>query len=92
MKYRYRATEKFWTSFYRLTPSEKDSCRKAWRIFKENPFDSRLRAHKIHRLSARYGRTIYAAFLEGDLRLLFYLEGQTITSLVVGTHDVYAAE
>ena len=91
MKYRFRATEKFWTSFYRLAPQEKESCRKAWRIFKEKPFDSRLRSHKIHRLSARYGRTIYAAVIEDDLRLLFYVEGETITSLIVGKHDIYEA-
>jgi hypothetical protein len=89
MKYRYCATEKFWTSFYRRTPPQKESCRKARRIFKENPFDSRWRPHKIHRLSARYGRTMYAAAIEEDLRLLFYLEGETITSLIVGTHDIF---
>jgi mRNA-degrading endonuclease YafQ of YafQ-DinJ toxin-antitoxin module len=89
MKYRSRATEKFWTSFYRLAPTEKESCRKAWRIFKEDPFDPRLRSHKIHRLSARYGRTVYAVVIEEDLRLLFYLEAETVTSLIVGTHDIY---
>jgi mRNA-degrading endonuclease YafQ of YafQ-DinJ toxin-antitoxin module len=89
MKYRYRATEKFWTSFYGLTPQQKDSCRKAWQIFKEDPFDPRLRSHKIHRLSSQYGRNIFSAVIENDLRLIFYLEGQTVTSLVVGTHDVY---
>ncbi|MGD1083783.1 MAG: hypothetical protein ABSA47_03420 [Verrucomicrobiota bacterium] len=89
MKYRFRATEKFWTGFYRLLPPQKQSCRKAWQIFKENPFDSRLRSHKIQRLSARYGRTIYAVPIEGDLRLLFYLEGETVTSLIVGTHAIY---
>jgi mRNA-degrading endonuclease RelE of RelBE toxin-antitoxin system len=89
MKYRYRATEKFWTSFYRLNSQQKESCRKAWQIFKENAFDPRLRAHKIHRLSARYGRTIYAIVIEEDFRLLFYIDGQTVTSLIVGTHHIY---
>jgi hypothetical protein len=89
MKYRYCATEKFWTSFYRLTAPQKESCRKAWEIFKENPFDSRLHSHKIHRLTARYGRTIYALAIEDDLRLLFFVEGKTVTSLIVGTHDLY---
>lgn len=91
MKYRFRATEKFWTRFYRLSPDQKSSCRKAWQIFKENPFDPRLRSHKIERLSAQYGRTIYAAVIENDLRLLFYLEGQTVTSLIIGTHEIYEA-
>jgi hypothetical protein len=84
MKYRYRAVERFWTSFYRLSPA-----RKVWLIFKEDPFDARLRTHKIHRLSATYGRTIYAVEIEGDLRSLFYLDGETVVSLVVGTHDIY---
>ena len=71
MKYRYRAVEPFWTSFYRLPPAQKESARQAWNIFKENPFDPRLRTHKIHKLSALYGQTIYAADIEGDLRSTF---------------------
>jgi hypothetical protein len=89
MKYRYRAVERFWTSFYRLSPAQKESARKVWLIFKEDPFDTRLRTHKIHCLSAAYGRTIYAVEIEGDLRLLFYLDGETVVSLIVGTHDIY---
>ena len=58
--YRYQADEAFWTSFYRLSEQQKDSTRRAWQIFKTDPFDPRLRTHKIHRLSAHYGRTIYA--------------------------------
>ncbi len=89
MKYRYRAVERFWTSFYRLAPAQKESARKVWLIFKEDPFDARLRTHKIQRLSAAYGRTIYAVEIEGDLRSLFYLDGETVVSLIVGTHDIY---
>ena len=89
MKYRYRAVERFWTSFYRLSPAQKESTRRAWIIFKEDPFDPRLRTHKIQRLSARYGRTIYAVDIEGDLRSTFYLDGETVVSLIIGTHAVY---
>lgn len=89
MKYRYRATERFWTSFYRLNASQKEASRAAWKIFKDNPFDPRLRAHNVQRLSAHYSRTIYAAEIEGDLRLLFFLDGETVVSLVIGSHDVY---
>jgi len=55
MNYRYRAVERFWTSFYRLSSAQKESARQAWKIFKENPFDPRLRTHKIQRLSEHYG-------------------------------------
>ena len=89
MKYRYRAVERFWTSFYRLSPGQKESARRVWKIFKEDPFEPRLRTHKILRLSANYGRTIYAIELEGDLRLLFYRDGETVVSLIIGTHDIY---
>jgi hypothetical protein len=91
MKYRFRAVERFWTSFYRLAPAQKESARKAWEIFKEDPFDPRLRTHRIQRLSAYYGRTIYAVEIEGDLRSTFYLDGETVVSLIVGTHDIYKA-
>jgi hypothetical protein len=89
MKYRFRAVERFWTTFYRLSPADKESARNAWKIFKENPFDARLGAHKIQRLSAYYGRTIYAIRIEGDLRSTFYLDGETVVSLIIGTHDIY---
>ncbi len=46
MKYRCRAAEPFWTHFYRLDDAQKEATRKAWRIFKENPFDPRLRTRK----------------------------------------------
>jgi hypothetical protein len=71
MKYRFKPTGKFWESFYDLSSSQKDSTRRAWKIFQENPFDPRLRTHKIHKLSALYGRTIYAVDIEGDLRAVF---------------------
>ena len=92
MRYRYRATERFWTSCYRLSPEQKESTRRAWEIFKEALFDPRLRAHKIQRLSAHYQRTIYAVEIEGDLRSLFYLDGDTVVSVVVGTHDTFTRD
>lgn len=58
-------------------------------IFKKDPFDPRLRTHRIHHLSATYGQTIYAVEIEADLRSTFYLDGETVVSLIIGTHDVY---
>lgn len=87
--YRYRAAERFWTNFYRLSVIQKESVRKAWVIFKVNPFDPRLRAHKIHKLSQLYGRTIYAIEIEANLRAVFFIDGNMIVTLDIGTHDVY---
>ena len=58
-------------------------------IFQENPFDPRLRPHKIYRLSARFNRTIYAADIEGDLRAVFYVEGDVVITVDIGSHDIY---
>lgn len=60
-----------------------------FQLFKQNPFDPRLRAHKIHRLSAHYGRTIYAVDIAADLRAAFYVEGETVWSVSIGTHAIY---
>jgi len=89
MAFRYAATEKFWAAFYALNDSQKESVRRAWAIFKNDPFDPRLGTHKIQRLSAHYGKTIFSVVIEGDLRVLFYLEGDLVKTLIVGTHDVY---
>ena len=89
MTYRFKPTEAFWESFYDLTSSQKESARRAWKIFKQNPFDPRLRTHKIHRLSSRYGRTIYAVEVEADLRTVFFIDGDCVVTVDIGTHDIY---
>lgn len=89
MNYRFRASEQFWRSFYQLSVSQKEATRRTWVIFKQNPFDPRLRTHKIHSLSALYKKTIYSVVVEGDLRVVFYLEGDTAYSVDIGSHSVY---
>ena len=89
MRYRYRVVEPFWTRFYRLSPAQKESVRKAWAIFKVNPFDARLGTHKIARLSAYYKRTIYAVEIEGNLRATFFIDGDIVISVDIGTHAIY---
>jgi mRNA-degrading endonuclease YafQ of YafQ-DinJ toxin-antitoxin module len=91
MNYRFKATQRFWESFYALSPTQKDSTRRAWKIFKENPFDPRLRSHKIYKLSARYSRTIYAVEVEADLRVVFYIEGDVVVTVDIGSHAIYRA-
>jgi hypothetical protein len=81
MKYRFKPTESFWESFYDLSPAQKDSTRRAWKIFKENPFDPRLRTHKIHKLSAQYNRTIYAVDIKGDLRAVFFIKDDLVVTV-----------
>ena len=89
MNYRFRAAKSFWRSWSKLSHEQQQKARQAFPIFKQNPFDPRLRAHKIHQLSAHYGCTIYAVEIAGDLRAAFYVEGETIWSVSIGTHDIY---
>ena len=44
---------------------------------------------KIHKLSALYGTIIYAVDIEGDLRSTFYVDGNWIVTVDIGTHDLY---
>ena len=89
MNYQFKPTEQFWKSFYDLSSTQKDSTRRAWQIFKLNPFDPCLRTHKIHRLSAHYNRVIYAVDIEGDLRAVFFIDGNRIVTVDIGTHAIY---
>jgi mRNA-degrading endonuclease YafQ of YafQ-DinJ toxin-antitoxin module len=89
MKYRFRATRAFWRSFAKLTLQQQRRAREVFVIFKQNPFDPRLRSHKIQKLSARYSRVIYAAEIEADLRVVFYIERNVVVTLDIGSHDLY---
>ena len=88
---KFRASETFWRNFYELPSRQKESARRAWKIFKENPFDPRLRTHKIHRLSSLLRRTVYAVDIEANLRVVFYLDGETVRTVDIGTHEIYQA-
>jgi mRNA-degrading endonuclease YafQ of YafQ-DinJ toxin-antitoxin module len=89
VKYRFRAAKSFRRALAKLSPEQRRSAAAAFKIFKQNPFDPRLRPHKIHKLSALYGKTIHAVEIEADLRAVFYIEGNTVWSVDVGTHGIY---
>ena len=89
MKYRFKATQAFWRSFGKLPAQQQLKAHKAFLIFRQNPFDPRLRSHKIHKLSARYGRIVYAAEIEANLRVAFYIEDDVAVTVDIGSHDIY---
>ena len=89
MNHRYRATEKFWKNFHKLSAERKESVRQSWVVFKTDPFHPSLGTHEIHALSARATHTIYSVVVEGDLRVLFRIDGEWVTTLDVGTHRIY---
>jgi len=89
MKYRFRAAKSFHRALAKLPTSQKKSAQEAFRIFRHDPLDPRLRTHKIHKLTAAYGKTIWSACIEGDLRAVFYIEGDTVWSVDIGSHAIY---
>ena len=89
MSYIFKASETYWSKFYDLSNDQKASVREKWKIFKIDPFDPSLGTHKIHRLSAIAKQTVYSVVIEGNLRILFKIDGGTINTFDLGTHDVY---
>jgi hypothetical protein len=87
--YKFRASDTFWRNLSDLSDAQRSSAQKAWLIFRNDPFDPRLHTHKIHALSARAGRTVYSVTVERDLRVLFYIDGDTIFSFDIGSHAIY---
>jgi len=35
-------------------------------------------------------RTVYAVVVEGNLRVVFYVEGDVVVSFNIGTHAIYS--
>jgi hypothetical protein len=67
VKYRFIAQPKFWKNYRKLTPAQQQAAKQTWQLFKQNPFDARLRTHRINSLSAIFKRTVHAVVIEGDL-------------------------
>jgi mRNA-degrading endonuclease YafQ of YafQ-DinJ toxin-antitoxin module len=86
---RFTATENFWRNFYALPARQKQLVREKWQIFKIDPFDPRLGTHKINSLSARMKQTVRAVVIEGDLRAVFVIDDDLITTIDIGTHSIY---
>jgi hypothetical protein len=86
---RYAATETFWRKFYALPSRQKELVREKFQIFKVDPFDSRLGTHKINSLSARTGKTVRSVVIEGDLRAVFVIDGDLVTTIDIGSHAIY---
>jgi len=87
--YKFKASETFWKNFHALPPAQKELTRAAWARFKANPFDPRLRPHKIHALSARAGETMLSVEIDHDLRVIFCLRDDIVYTIDIGTHSIY---
>lgn len=89
MNFTFKKSPTFRKNFERLPQAQRDLADEKFKVFRKNPFDTSLGTHSIRRLSAIYKKTIYSVKLEGDLRVIFRIDGSTITSIDIGTHDIY---
>jgi mRNA-degrading endonuclease RelE of RelBE toxin-antitoxin system len=87
--YRYEAAPTFWRSYRKLRPEHQQAAKRAWQIFKHDPFNPRLGTHKIHALSARAKETVYSVIVATDLRVIFVLRGSVVYTLDIGSHALY---
>jgi mRNA-degrading endonuclease YafQ of YafQ-DinJ toxin-antitoxin module len=89
VSYSFKTTKNFRKSFRDLTKEQRKAAKDAFKIFKQNPFDPRLKPHKIQKLSARFRVTIHSVTIEGDLRAVFYVDGSIVYSVDIGCHKIY---
>ncbi len=74
----------FWKSYRRLTREIKQSARKAYRLWAENPFHPSLHFKCINSQEG-----IWSVRITKGYRALEVLEGDTITWFWIGSHDDY---
>ena len=87
--YRFVCTKSFWREYEALSPEKRSAADEAFKVFKRDPFAGELKTHRIHRLTALHRRTVWSVTVLGNLKSLFTINGDTITSISIGNHDVY---
>lgn len=86
---RFVAEKTFWQDFDKLPLRQQKLAMQKFQIFRQNPFAISFKTHKIHNLSQKYKQTIYFAALEGDLRVIFFVQNDTLYSVSIGSHKIY---
>lgn len=87
--YVFKRTPQFKKSFDALSLGEQEAARAAFKKFKADPFDPTLKPHKINRLSALRKTVVRSITIAGDLKAVFTVDGNTIISEDIGTHEIY---
>jgi len=88
-KLNFKRTPHFRRAFDALPPDKQLAAAEAFKIFRANPFDPRLKPHKINRLSSLWKRPVWSVSIQADLRAVFYVVGNDVVSLDIGDHSIY---
>jgi mRNA-degrading endonuclease YafQ of YafQ-DinJ toxin-antitoxin module len=72
---------------YRKLPKEiKERAKRKEKIFRKNPFDPRLKTHKLHGKE----KECWAFWIDYKYRIKFiFLSDEEVLFLDIGTHDIY---
>ena len=82
-----RVTSLFERHYRKLAARDREDAKKKETIFRHNPFDSRLRTHKLHGKE----REAWAFWINYSCRIKFiFLDEETVLFLDIGSHDIYS--
>ncbi len=81
-----KVSSKFKKSYRRLPEKIKEKAKKKESIFRNNPFDIRLKTHKLSGVD----KTCWAFWVDNSYRVkfIFFSKGEVLF-LDVGAHDIY---
>lgn len=81
-----RISSKFEKSYKNLPKRVKEKAREKEKIFRTNPFDSRLDTHKLHGKYKKY----WSFTVVNQYRIMFdFVSSNKIDFINIGTHDIY---
>jgi mRNA-degrading endonuclease RelE of RelBE toxin-antitoxin system len=76
----------FERNYKKLPKRIKEKAKEKEKIFRENPFDSRLRTHKLKGKE----KEVWAFWIDYKYRIKFiFLDSEEVLFLDVGPHDIY---
>jgi addiction module RelE/StbE family toxin len=76
---------KFMKQFKKLPKEVKLSALKCEKLFRKDPFDPKLRSHKLHGLMKEY----WAFSISYNYRIVFFTDNDLVRFHTIGTHDIY---
>ena len=77
-----QATPKFWKFYMRLSRNMQQQARKAYQMWRVNPYHPSLRFKQVDDKES-----IYSARVSNDYRALGFLEADTVLWYWIGNHD-----
>ena len=78
--------KKFIKQYKKLSPETKKLAEEKEKIFRKNPFDSKLKTHKLH--GDLKGFLSFS--INNNVRIIFdFYENKNVRFYAVGNHDIY---